>query len=845
MLVSHAWLRQWVSTPLSVGALAERLTLGGLEVKSVDTAGPRLHKKKVIIGRIIHSDPHPGAPSLTVCEVDIGRRANLTIVCGATNVMVGHKVPVATVGARLPVAAGGASMRVVQARRIKGIESAGMLCSAAELGLEEHSDGVMLLDQDAPLGGSVGDYLDLSDPVLEIELTPNRGDCLSILGVAREVSALSGAKMSKRSSGRRIDQRIDQGATNAGRTRSEARLPIDLQAPAGCPRYVGRAVRNIDMSARTPDWMKERLRRSGARSLNVVVDVTNYVMLELGQPMHAFDMDKLAGGIVVRMARPREKLHLLDGSTVTLNDDNLVIADHQKAVALAGIMGGRNSAISASTRHIYFESAFFPAAAIIGRARKLGMHTDASHRYERGVDATVQADAMQRATDLLVSLAGGEPGPVSDARQRKFLPRPVKIAFERAEIARILGVSVPAQTVSALLKRLGMAITPITRAARPVKRAARRSAKVSGAGETTAAGWNVVVPGWRSDITGPHDLVEEVGRVYGFDKIAPRPPLATATTGGHPEGRIDIIHSKQKLIDRGYFEAITYSFVDPKIQRALLGGGRAGEGIRLRNPIADNLAVMRRSLWPGLLEAVKTNLNRQHERVRLFEAGRVFLPGRKGAREEVHRLAAAASGALLPRQWGAPTREVDFFDIKGDLAALLGVFMRAPVGQPGVEFHPAEHPALHPGRCAQIKLGQERIGYLGQLHPAHHRLLEIDQPVYLFEIDAVVLRRAPLPRFAAVSRYPAVRRDLAVVVDSSVTAQDVLDTARAAADDLLTHLELFDIYAGERVEKNQKSFAFGLTFQSDSSNLTAREVEQKTDQLVKALQRRLGARLRT
>ena len=810
MLVSHAWLREWVSPKIGIRELAERLTLGGLEVAAVADAGPSLHKKRVIIGQIIRNDPHPGAShnrgdhgKLRACEVDVGRRAPLTIVCGAANAAVGGKVAVATVGAKLPALEG-----EVQARRIAGVESAGMICSADELGLEENSEGVMLFDDAALVGASVGDYLDLSDPVLELELTPNRGDCLGILGVAREVSALTGAKMTA----------PKFAACNPV---SKARLPVDLQAPRDCPRYAGRALRNVDVSARTPDWMAERLRRSGVRSLNVVVDVTNYVMLELGQSMHAFDMDKLAGGIVVRMAKAREKLRLLDGSRVTLNRDNLVIADHKKAVALAGIMGGQHSAISDSTRHIYFESAFFPASAMLGKARQFGMHTDASHRFERGADPAMQVTAMERATQLLVSLAGGEPGPITDACARQFMPRPAKITFNRAEIARILGVSVPGNKVSALLKRLGMRVTP-TATATP-----------------TSAGWKVVVPGWRSDITGEHDLVEEVARVVGFEQIAPCAPSATATSGGHPESRIEIARIKQTLAERGYFEAITYSFVDPKIQHALLGA----RGIKVHNPIADNMAAMRRSLWPGLLDAVRSNLNRRHERVRLFEAGQVFLPGRAergSVRKEVHRLAAAATGPALPTQWGEPARAVDFFDVKGDLLTLLDL-----PRQPGLAFHPAEHPALHPGRSAQIKLGKDAIGYLGQLHPGHQQRVDIDQPVYLFELDLPPLMRAALPRFSAVSRHPAVRRDLAVVVDAGVAAQDVLDTARAAAGGLLTHLELFDIYAGERIEKNQKSFAFRLTFQSESSNLTAREVDAKTDKIVAMLRRRLGARLRT
>ncbi len=814
MLISYAWLREWVTAVPDIGELAERLTMGGLEVSSVETAGPRLHKKRVIIGRIMRTEPHPDAQSLRVCEVDVARRASLSIICAANNARVGGTVPVAVVGAILPA-------QIIHAKRIAGIASDGMICSAAELGLEENSDGVMLLDEDAPVGASVDEYLNLSDSVIEIELTPNRGDCLGMLGVAREVCALTGARMRTAMNGPRnakgASNGVEKTCTIGTANLPVTHLPVELRAPEECPRYVGRAVRNVDLSVRTPDWMREKLRRSGVRSLGVAVDITNYVMLELGQPMHAFDMDKLTGGIVVRKANAGEKLQLLDGSTIKLHGTNLVIADHKKAVALAGIMGGQDSAISDTTRHLYFEAAFFPAAAIIGKARQFGMHTDASHRFERGVDPTMQRHAIERATQLLVSLAGGEPGSISDACAPKWMPRAAKIQFNRTEISRLLGIPVSANGVRTLLKNLGMGVV------------------------ANQAGWKVAVPAWRSDITAPHDLVEEVGRIYGFDRIAPRPPAATATAGGHPEGNIGLASIKQKLVERGYCEAITYSFVAPEIQRALSGA----VGIKLRNPIADNMSVMRRSLLPGLLTAVRTNLNRQHERVRLFESGHVFLtggaPARASGRREVHRLAAVASGAVQPKQWGDATRTVDFFDIKGDLATLLAL----PAHESGFQLVRADHPALHPGRCAQIKLGKHSVGYLGQLHPGHQKLLAIDQPVYCFELDLSFIAHAQLPRFATVSRYPAVRRDLAVVVASAVHAQDVLNVARTAGGDLLVDLELFDIYQGEGIEKNHKSFAFSLTFQCESSNLNAGVVDAKVAKIIKILQHQLGARLRT
>lgn len=793
MLVSHAWLRDWVTTRHAISEIGECLTLGGLEVASVHPASPNLPKKYVVVGRVVQSEPHPNAHLLKVCQVEVGKRSMLTIVCGAANVAVGKKVPVAMVGAKLPTLE-------IQARMIKGIESAGMICSTFELGLEEASDGIMLLHSDAPVGMSINEYLDLSDSVFDIELSPNRGDCLSTLGIAREISALSGAEL-------RTNKISKTRAVN------NVHLPITLDAPNLCPRYVGRALCNVDMSTDTPDWMKERLRRSGLRYVNLVVDVTNYVMLEIGQPLHAFDMERLAGGIIVRMAKPNEKLQLLDGNTVKLNRGHLVIADHKKVVALAGIMGGQNSAISSSTRHVYLEAAFFPAVAVLGKAREFGLHTDASHRFERGADPALQADAIERATELLVALAGGEAGPVSDVQNQKWMPKVAKIHLKNTEVGRILGHSVPAETITAILEKLGMKIA------------------------ADNAGWSVTVPSWRSDITGAHDLVEEVGRVYGLDKIPPHLPTAAASTRKHPENHIAVITLKQKLVERDYFEAITYSFVDPKLQARLLG--EKHNAINLNNPIADNMSIMRGSLWTGLLEAVRFNSNYQHKRVRLFEFGNVFFQHGCGHKyQEVSRLAGAITGTVLPRQWGTSPREVDFFDIKDDLLVLTGHIVA------DISFAPTEHPALHPGRSAVIRLSGNDVGYIGQLHPSHQQWLGIDQSVYLFEINVAVLETMSLPKFTMVSKYPAVHRDLAIMVNLTVTVERVLEVMRAASDNLLVELELFDIYIGDQVDKNKKSFAFHLTFQSQSGNLTADNIDQRIERIMGALRQELNAQLR-
>ena len=833
MLISHAWLREWVrpaAGPAGLRALADALTMGGLEVAAVTAAGPALGKR-VVVGRIAAIDAVPGRPKLKLCAVEVGRASPgpLSIVCAAPNIGVGDKVAVALPGAKLPGAPGGPGgpeSATVEKRRIAGIESAGMICSAAELNLEERADGVLQLDADAVVGRRLDDHLDLGDQVLELELTPNRGDCLSVRGVAREVSALLG-----------IPLRAPRDHATKTTVTSRMKLPVELRAPPACPRYAGRAVCGVDLRARAPDWLTERLRRCGARSVNVAVDVTNYVMLELGQPLHAFDLGKLSGGIVVRQARAGEKLRLLDGSRLTLRASHLVIADHDKAVALAGIMGGWDSAVSLATRDIYFESAFFPAAAMLGKARQFGMHTDASHRFERGVDPALQVRALERATQLLVAIAGGEPGPITDACARRFMPRPARITLQRAEIARNLGVQVPAARAAAFLQRLGMQVAPATGKSAG-KTAAKTNAK--SAGKTvakTAAAWRVTVPTWRSDVTGAHDLVEEIARLVGYDNIPTRAPAATVAAAARPETRVEVDALKRRLVERGYFEVITYSFVAPQIQRQLLGK----RGIRLSNPIAENMAAMRCSLWPGLLDALRGNLNRQHERVRLFETGHVFLAGR-GRRKETSRLGAAVTGPAWPTQWGAAERMVDFFDAKGDLQALLDMASGGARGQ--FAYRPAAHPALHPGRSAQVLCGRKVIGHIGQLHPGHARLVDIAPTVYLFEVDLPALAEGALPAFAAVSRYPAVRRDLAVVVAADVGAQAALEVARAAAGPLLVDSALFDIYAGERLEKNRKSFAFRLTFQSESGNLTAARVDAQTARIVDALQQRFGARLR-
>lgn len=801
MLLSEAWLRDWVQPQINTETLAETLTMAGHEVATIAAVSmldlSNKNRRKLVVGKIISTSKHPNADRLKLCQVDIGMRKALTIVSAAANASEALVAPVARVGALLPAGAEPAGVAVERCE-IRGVISEGMLCSSAELGLSEQADGLMPLDADAPPGTLLSDYLQLNDTMLEVNLTPNRGDCLSVQGLAREVSALTATAMR-------------DTAVKAVKPAHQQILPINMAAADACPRFVGRVIKNIDMQATTPLWMVERLRRSGLRSINLVVDITNYVMLETGQPMHAYDLDKLQGGIVVRMAKKRESIKLIDGSKITLQPSSLVIADQNKAVGLAGIMGSDNTAIAAATTNIFFEAAFFTPTYMLGKARRYGLHTDASHRFERGVNPYAQAAAIERATALLIASGGGKPGKLCQAVINKSLPPRKAIILDKNELPRILGLKIPAANVSAILNRLGMRIQKV------------------------ATGWKVVAPAWRFDITAQHDLVEEIGRCYGYQKIPPRLPSVKPRAGGYPETDIALSKIKQVLTSCGYFETITYSFVDPKSQHNLL---ESSPGIILTNPIADNMAAMRQSLWPGLLAALVRNLNRQESSIRLFECGNVFYRhGNK--RIETPKIAGLISGTVAPKQWGVAPRSVDFFDLKGDLERLLWL---APGGN--FSFEATTNPALHPGQTAAIVADDNQVGVIGQLHPGKQKYLDISQKVYLFEIDQAAISVSVLPKFTAISRFPAIQRDLAVVVDQSVPVAKILDIVNVAGGEYLKKLELFDIYNGDKVENNKKSFAFSLTFQSDSSNLRSSEMERVTDKIIAALQTNSGAELR-
>lgn len=790
MRFSEMWLREWVQPEMSTRELADLLTMAGLEVDAVEPVAGEF--SGVVVGQVREVVPHPDADKLRVCTVEVGGDGPLTIVCGAANVRAGMKAPAALVGARLP---GGL---VIKHAKLRGVASSGMLCSAQELGLAETSSGLLELAPDSPVGADLRAVLALDDVSIELGLTPNRGDCLSVAGVAREVAALSGCDLG----GPAFDPVvpvIDQV------------FPVAVEAAAGCPRYLGRVVRGVDVNAQTPVWMKERLRRSGLRSLGPVVDVTNYVLLELGQPMHAFDLACLTGGIRVRHAQEGEKLALLNGTEVTLDAQDLVIADERGAVALAGVMGGAPTAVGEQTRDIFFESAYFSPATIAGRARRHGLHTDSSHRFERGVDPELQRRAIERATALLLAMAGGQAGPVVEVVHAEHLPARPAIGLRAQRLERLLGVAFAAAQVESILRRLHM-----------------QAAAVDG-------GWQVVPPGFRFDIALEQDLIEEVARVSGYSNLPSTLPIGPMAMSGVSEAEVPLARLREVLVERGYQEAITYSFVDPVLQRRF-DPERAP--LALANPISADLAVMRTGLWPGLVQALIHNVNRQQGRVRLFESGLRFIQEGGQLRQE-RMIGGLAYGAILPEQWGSAERAVDFYDAKGDVEALIALTRRADVA-----FAPARHPALHPGQSARVSLGGEELGWIGALHPQLQQALEIPGKVFLFELRLEVLQGARLPRFAELSRFPAIRRDIAVVVARDLPAERLVECVRRAAPPSLRELKLFDVYAGERIDSGRKSVALGLTLQEQSRTLTDGEVDTAIAKVVQALREELGATLR-
>jgi phenylalanyl-tRNA synthetase beta chain len=793
MKFSESWLRQSVNPSISTEDMVAQVTMAGLEVESVEAAAPSM--SGVVVGEIVSIEQHPDADKLRVCQVS-GGGAQTQVVCGAPNARVGIKVPFAVVGAKLP-----GDFNINKAK-LRGVESFGMLCSQTELQLGDDDSGLWELPSDASVGSDLIEYLDLNDNIIEVDLTPNRGDCLSIRGLAREVGVLNQEAV------------IQQACAPVAATIAD-KVKVTLEAPDACARYVGRVIRGLDLSQPTPQWMQEQLRRSGVRSLGPAVDVTNYVLLELGQPMHAFDLAKIDGDIRVRMGRD-EKVRLLDDSEVTVDTSTLVIADQDKVLAMAGIMGGAESSVGDNTSDILFESAWFNPLAIAGKARNYGKHTDSSHRFERGVDSELQVAAIERATALILDICGGNPGPVSITESAEHLPTATVIRLRDKRLSQQLGVVIATADVDDMLTRLGLTLVERT---------------------DSASTW--IAPSWRFDLAIEQDLVEEVARIYGYNNLPTSTPTMALKLEPNPENTQGISLFRAQLVSRGYQEVITYSFVDPGLQKTIEPDLVV---VPLINPISADMSVMRTSLWPGLLKSAVYNLNRQQSRVRIFEVGQCFVSSDKGdvSLSQNTMLAGLLCGSRSPTGWTAGKEKVDFYDIKGDIEGLLGL-----TGLKGTfSFDAASHPALHPGQCAQISRNGQSVGWVGQLHPRIQSSLGIDSGVYLFQVDASKIAEVRIPIHKEVSKFPEVKRDLAFFVEAAVEAQTLIDHANSVAGDLLISLKLFDVYQSKDVENKGKSIALGLTFQHSSRTLTDEEVSQAVDRVIAELSTRCKAQLR-
>ena len=794
MKFSELWLREWVNPAISSEALSEQITMAGLEVDGVEPVAGEFNG--VFVGEVVECGQHPNADKLRVTKVNVGGERLLDIVCGAPNCRKGLKVAVATIGAVLP------GDFKIKAAKLRGEPSEGMLCSFSELGISEDHDGIIELPADAPIGTDIREYLQLNDSTIEISVTPNRADCLGIIGVARDVAVLN--KLA-----------LNEPAMDAVPAAIHDTFPITVESPEACPRYLGRVVKGINVKAATPLWMREKLRRCGIRSIDPVVDVTNYVLLELGQPMHAFDLNRLEGGIVVRMAKEGEKLTLLDGNEATLSSDTLVIADQQKALAMGGIFGGEHSGVNAETQDVLLECAYFNPLSITGRARRQGLHTDASHRYERGVDPALQAKAMERATRLLLDICGGHAGPVIDVTNEASLPKRATITLRREKLDRLIGHHVADAQVTDILERLGC--------------------KVSFANNT----WQAVAPSWRFDMEIEEDLVEEVARIYGYNNIPDVPVKADLIMTSHREANLPLKRVKTMLVDRGYQEAITYSFVDPKIQ-ALLHPSE--ESLILPSPISVEMSAMRLSLWSGLLSAVVYNQNRQQSRVRLFETGLRFVPdtaANLGIRQDV-MLAGVIAGNRYEEHWNLERQVVDFYDLKGDLEAILDLTGKLD----DVQFKAETNPALHPGQSAAIYLAGKRVGFIGVVHPDLERKLDLNGRTVVFEIEWEALAERRIPQAREISRYPANRRDIAVVVAENVPAEDILAECKKVGVNQAVGVNLFDVYRGKGVAEGYKSLAISLVLQDTTRTLEEEEIAATVAKCVEALKQRFQASLR-
>jgi phenylalanyl-tRNA synthetase beta chain len=790
MKLSEQWLREWANPALSREEWRTKLTMAGLEVESFEPVAQAF--SQVVIGEVIHVEKHPEADRLKVCQVNVGQPELLTIVCGAANVSAGMKVAAALVGAVLP------NMKITRSK-LRGVVSNGMLCSDAELSLAEESNGIMALPQDAPVGLEVWEYLNLSDYVMDINITPNRGDCLSVLGMAIETAAITGCPLTRPS-------------LTVIKPVIKDTLPIRIEAPAACPRYVGRVVRDVKTDAVTPIWLQERLRRSGIRSISPIVDVMNYVMMELGQPMHAFDLQKITGGICVRMGSPAEEIMTLDGQTIQLDHDILTIADDNGPIAMAGVMGGLDSGVTSNTTDIFLESAFFTVNTIAQAVRRYKLTSESSYRFERGIDSTLQVWAIERATELLLSLTGGKPGPVIDIVHEEYLPKQRTISLRSARAAQLLGIKIGEDEIEAILQRLGCSLNK------------------------NAEGWLVTVPLRRTDMTLEVDLIEEIIRLHGYDRLPSQPAYAALRMNPCLETKLDLIILRRTLCDLGYHEVITYSFIDKKLQHLFDPHNPPKE---LINPIASDMNVMRTTLWPGLVNTLLYNQNRQQQRVRLFETGLQF-NSQEGALNQQRVISGLVSGPAFAEQWGLPARPSDFFDVKGDLQNIF----KLTKDEQSFTFQSCSHPALHPGQSTAIYRGDQYIGVMGALHPEIIHRLDISQKVVVFEILFDMLEKVCMPCYTEISKCPEIRRDLAIFVDQTVPVQQIQDTIIEVGGDLLRNVTVFDVYQGKEVAPHRKSIALALTLQHASRTLIDEEVVDVFGRIVEVLKQKFAAELR-
>jgi len=794
MKFSENWLREWANPEINTESLCEQLTMAGLEVDGTELAAEMF--TGVVVAEIVEAIQHPNADKLRLCTVSNGTDS-VEIICGAPNARKGIKVACAEVGSVLP-----GNFKIKKAK-LRGVVSMGMLCSESELGFSDESDGIMELPLDAPIGSNLRDYLDLDDVSIDVDLTPNRGDCLGIRGIAREVGVINQISIKPP-----VIEPVAATITD--------QISIELMANEACPRYVGRVIKGVDAKAQTPLWMVEKLRRSGIRAIFPLVDITNYILIELGHPMHAFDLREVKGGIRVRFPEAGEKLVLLDGKEVSLTEDTLLIADHERPLALAGIMGGEHSGIADDTTDVFLESAWFNPLAIVGKARNYGLHTDASHRYERGVDPQLQVTAMERATALIVEICGGEAGPVSDQCSKEHLPEPSQVNLRRNRIERLLGVQLSDEIITDILTRLEMTL------------------------DVTDEGWNVTPPSHRFDIAIEADLIEEIARIYGYNNMPAIKSKGEMTMNPAPENMLSIHRFKNLMVARGYQEAITYSFVDPKLQTLLFPNS---ESLSLINPISEDMGDMRLSLWPGLIQALQRNQSFRESRVRLFETGLRFVPNGDDIVQEP-MIAGLISGTRNSEYWDADSENVDFYDLKADVEAIFN--LSASESEFSIEAceNDALHSSLHPGQSAVLLRNDVNVGYFGAIHPKIAKKLKLSGPVFLFEFKLELLSIASIPVYAEWSKFPSSTRDIAIVIDESVTSSELLREVRKSGGKQLINARIFDIYRGKGVDFGRKSIALGLTFSDFSHTLTDTEVSDRMDKIIHQLSERFSATLR-